>query len=102
MVASVLTCPLDVIKTRLQAQKKSKGHTLDGVIGWFTNFVIGLRYLALTLRFIDTVKKISHEQGFKGYYKGLGPTILGYLPTWAIYFTVYDEVKAILSSKRGV
>ncbi|TIA86773.1 hypothetical protein E3P99_03576 [Wallemia hederae] len=81
VVASVVTCPLDVIKTKLQAQKKFKGHTLDGVIG--------------------IVRRISHEQGFKGFYKGLGPTILGYLPTWAIYFTVYDEVKAVLSSKRG-
>jgi solute carrier family 25 (mitochondrial folate transporter), member 32 len=26
-------------------------------------------------------------------YRGLGPTILGYLPTWAIYFTVYDSIK---------
>lgn len=26
-------------------------------------------------------------------YRGLGPTILGYLPTWAIYFTVYDGIK---------
>lgn len=26
-------------------------------------------------------------------YRGLGPTLLGYLPTWAIYFAVYDGVK---------
>ena len=26
-------------------------------------------------------------------YRGLGPTILGYLPTWAIYFAVYDGIK---------
>lgn len=26
-------------------------------------------------------------------YRGLGPTILGYLPTWAIYFSVYDSIK---------
>lgn len=26
-------------------------------------------------------------------YRGLGPTILGYLPTWAIYFAVYDSIK---------
>jgi solute carrier family 25 folate transporter 32 len=24
----------------------------------------------------------------------LGPTILGYLPTWAIYFSVYDFIKS--------
>lgn len=26
-------------------------------------------------------------------YRGLGPTVLGYLPTWAIYFAVYDGIK---------
>jgi solute carrier family 25 (mitochondrial folate transporter), member 32 len=26
-------------------------------------------------------------------YRGLGPTLLGYLPTWAIYFSVYDGIK---------
>jgi solute carrier family 25 (mitochondrial folate transporter), member 32 len=26
-------------------------------------------------------------------YRGLGPTMLGYLPTWAIYFAVYDGIK---------
>ena len=40
MVASVVTCPLDVIKTKLQAQKKFKGHTLDGVIGECARFVV--------------------------------------------------------------
>lgn len=31
--------------------------------------------------------------GLRGLYRGLGPTILGYLPTWAIYFAVYDGIK---------
>lgn len=39
--------------------------------------------------------------GFRGLYRGLGPTIIGYLPTWAIYFTVYDQVKRQLEDIRG-
>lgn len=34
----------------------------------------------------------------RGFYRGLGPTIFGYLPTWAIYFTIYDQCKSILAS----
>ena len=34
-----------------------------------------------------------YTDGLKGLYRGLGPTILGYLPTWAIYFAVYDSIK---------
>jgi len=41
----------------------------------------------------DTIKTVWRYSGFKGFYRGLGPTIIGYLPTWAIYFTVYDGIK---------
>jgi hypothetical protein len=40
-----------------------------------------------------TVKTIFKYDGLRGFYRGLGPTILGYLPTWAIYFAVYDGIK---------
>ena len=45
-----------------------------------------------------TIRKIWVEDGLRGFYRGLGPTIFGYLPTWAIYFTVYDQSKAILAN----
>lgn len=41
----------------------------------------------------DTIKSVARTDGFRGFYRGLGPTILGYLPTWAIYFAVYDGIK---------
>src|SRR5579863_9232390 len=40
-----------------------------------------------------TVRNIILHDGLRGMYRGLGPTILGYLPTWAIYFAVYDGIK---------
>jgi solute carrier family 25 folate transporter 32 len=43
------------------------------------------------------VKDILRRDGLRGLYRGLGPTVLGYLPTWAIYFTIYDSAKAYLS-----
>ncbi|EIN12582.1 mitochondrial NAD transporter [Punctularia strigosozonata HHB-11173 SS5] len=73
-VASVATCPLDVLKTKLQAQRARHGsRSYLGVAGLF--------------------KEIIARDGIKGLYRGLGPTILGYLPTWAIYFSVYDGIK---------
>lgn len=44
---------------------------------------------------------IVGQDGFRGLYRGLGPTIFGYLPTWAIYFTVYDKVKLKMGELRG-
>ncbi|CAA7258933.1 unnamed protein product [Cyclocybe aegerita] len=76
LVASIATCPLDVVKTKLQAQRAIVGQ--EGYYG-----VLG------------TVKNILTENGIRGMYRGLGPTILGYLPTWAIYFAVYDGIKTV-------
>ena len=74
LVSSIVTCPLDVVKTRLQAQhipRDSPGYE-------------GVRVI---------IVKIWKQAGFRGFYRGLGPTLGGYLPTWGIYFTVYDLVK---------
>lgn len=75
LVASIATCPLDVVKTKLQAQRAVPGQ--EGYQGSLT-----------------TVKTILRNNGVRGLYRGLGPTILGYLPTWAIYFAVYDGIKS--------
>lgn len=58
------------------------------------NLVFKLRE---TFTISGTIRKIWLENGAKGFYRGLGPTIFGYLPTWAIYFTVYDNCKRILA-----
>ena len=116
LVASIATCPLDVIKTKLQAQRYSQGQKgYEGVIGQRSLVHCPFRFRALlppTLfqlpnlftcshdtraetdwLSIDTIKSVWRNSGFKGFYRGLGPTMLGYLPTWAIYFAVYDGIK---------
>lgn len=45
------------------------------------------------------VKTTLRDNGFRGFYRGLGPTILGYLPTWAIYFAVYDGIKTVFGEQ---
>ncbi|KAI8883042.1 mitochondrial carrier [Backusella circina FSU 941] len=76
LVSAIVTCPLDVVKTRLQNQGKTEP---------------GVRVYKGT---VGTLTRIWHEEGIRGLYRGLGPTILGYLPTWAIYFTAYDYCKS--------
>ncbi|KAI5965336.1 uncharacterized protein KGF55_001557 [Candida pseudojiufengensis] len=70
-LAGVVVCPLDVIKTKLQAQG-SHGKKLN---------------------FRQTLKSILRDEGIKGLYRGLVPITIGYLPTWTIYFTVYERAK---------
>ncbi|KAI9295290.1 mitochondrial carrier [Neoconidiobolus thromboides FSU 785] len=84
LVASVITCPLDVVKTRLQNQGVEKP---------------GIKYYRGTY---SSLKRIWFEEGIRGLYRGLGPTIMGYLPTWAIYFTAYDSFKNYSSLILGI
>ncbi|CDS12517.1 hypothetical protein LRAMOSA04711 [Lichtheimia ramosa] len=76
VVSSVVTCPLDVVKTRLQNQGKAEA----GVIPYRGT--------------VGTLSRIWKEEGIRGLYRGLGVTVIGYMPTWAIYFTAYDYCKA--------
>lgn len=69
LVSATITCPLDVVKTKLQA---------EGAFG-----VSNPKYKGL----FGTLSRIWAEEGPRGLYRGLGPTIFGFMPTWAIYFT---------------
>ncbi|KAK0754996.1 mitochondrial carrier domain-containing protein [Schizothecium vesticola] len=78
--SGIVTCPLDVIKTKLQAQgglaaadKSGHARVYKGLVG--------------------TASVIWAEEGIRGMYRGLGPIIMGYLPTWAVWFTVYNKSK---------
>ncbi|KAF9162379.1 hypothetical protein DFQ26_003591 [Actinomortierella ambigua] len=83
LVTSIVTCPLDVVKTRLQNQGVATGaqKSYKGTAG--------------------TLTRIWSEEGIRGLYRGLGPTIFGYLPTWAIYFTAYDYFKDLVATQTG-
>jgi solute carrier family 25 folate transporter 32 len=82
VVSAIVTCPLDLVKTKLQAEGGLQGDNP--------------RYKGL----VGTLKKIFREEGFRGCYRGLGPTLFGYAPTWGIYFATYDAVKQYMVEKR--
>jgi solute carrier family 25 folate transporter 32 len=84
-----VTCPLDVIKTRLQAQGSFRPRTYTGP----TRAV----YKGLT----GTARVIWIEDGIRGLYRGLGPMLLGYIPTWAVYMSTYDSTKNALYPQMG-
>ena len=69
-----ISVPFDVIKTRLQ-----------------NNTLKASRFI-----FITGLIKIYKKEGLRGNYRGLSPTLLGYLPTWAIYFSLYERLKVPL------
>lgn len=89
--SGVVTCPLDVIKTKLQAQ------------GGFNPVAKG-RHVGnprLYKGLLGTANMIWQEEGFRGMYRGLGPIVFGYLPTWAVWFTVYNKSKEWIRPYHG-
>eukprot|EP00879_Flechtneria_rotunda_P025779 GHRR01027424.1.p1 GENE.GHRR01027424.1~~GHRR01027424.1.p1 ORF type:complete len:419 (+),score=141.55 GHRR01027424.1:107-1363(+) len=83
-VAGALTatfvCPLDVLKTRLQVQRIASTQRI-GIIGGLAGIV--------------------KQEGFRGLYRGLSPTLMALLPNWAVYFTVYGRLKTTLTTRPG-
>jgi len=83
LASGIVTCPLDVIKTKLQAQGGLKA-SRAGTGGQAKQMYQGV---------IGSAKTIFNEEGVRGLYRGLGPMLLGYLPTWAVYLTVYERAR---------
>jgi solute carrier family 25 folate transporter 32 len=88
MASGIVTCPLDVIKTRLQAQGSFRRNPHP-------------RTATLYRGMIGTARTIWKEDGIRGMYRGLGPMLLGYLPTWAVYMTVYDMSREYYRGHTG-
>lgn len=90
VASGIVTCPLDVIKTKLQAQggfARRSGNVIQAS--------------TLYRGMLGTGSKIWREDGIRGLYQGLGPMLLGYLPTWAVYLAVYDRSREYYQEKTG-
>lgn len=82
VASGIVTCPLDVIKTKLQAQ---------GAFRSSGGLSSGTKSHVLYNGMLGTARTIIRDDGARGLYRGLGPMLLGYLPTWAVYMAVYDS-----------
>lgn len=78
VLAATFVCPLDVIKTRFQ--------------------VHGLPNIGKGSLIVGSLQQIFHKEGLRGMYRGLAPTVLALLPNWAVYFTIYGQLKSFLGS----
>ncbi|KAK3164446.1 hypothetical protein QOZ80_1AG0018570 [Eleusine coracana subsp. coracana] len=87
VISATVLCPLDVIKTRLQ------------VYGLPSNLSSGAAPPGRVI--ISGFQQILKSEGFPGLYRGLSPTIVALVPTWAVTFSVYNHVKGLLHSQDG-
>lgn len=67
-ITALFTAPLDIARTRQQVTHSHQ--TLGGVL-----------------------KEIIAHDGIRGFWLGTGPTLLGLVPTWAVYWLAYHTFK---------
>ena len=88
-VATTVTYPLQVIKTRLQQRSSSTELSASGEIQIVKRHYNGV---------IDCVRKIWTHEGLYGFFKGSLPNAVRVAPSAAITFVVYESIMDIMSS----
>ena len=73
-VATTMTYPLDLLRTRFAAQ--------------------GSRKVYKSLR--GAIWEIGRDEGFKGFFRGLGPGLAGIVPFMGIFFVTYEKLRMAL------
>jgi len=84
VVSTTLCSPLDVAKTRAQVQSVAGGvnpHKYDGVV--------------------NALRTIYREEGARGWYHGLTPTLCSVAIFWSCYFPCYEWAKTRIADGTG-
>ncbi|XP_032298978.1 solute carrier family 25 member 40 isoform X2 [Coturnix japonica] len=111
IVTSLFVTPLDVVKTRLQAQSSPspKGKCLVYSNGQVHHTHVcengdGKVFYNRNRHFkgmLDAFVKIIQIEGIKSLWSGLSPTLIMALPTSVIYFTCYEKLREALRFRLG-
>ncbi|KAK9766676.1 Pyrimidine nucleotide transporter, mitochondrial, variant 2 [Basidiobolus ranarum] len=97
MIGSTLTCPLDVVKTRLQSSLYKPNPT------FYSNAHRSI-FSTLSTHVVETfgiLQTLKRQEGVRGLFKGLGPILVGVVPARAIHFAAYGNGKRILTELNG-
>lgn len=84
-VGAIVTCPLEVVKTRLQSS--SSGFEIVGLPD--NRRAAGSVWQCL--------RQVLVQEGVPGLFRGLGPNLVGVAPSRAIYFWAYSSCKSSLN-----
>ncbi|XP_017493086.1 PREDICTED: solute carrier family 25 member 36-like [Rhagoletis zephyria] len=98
-IGAVVTCPLEVIKTRLQSSVATFGHKVQLSPNQHAIPAAELTRIKSNLTIWRCVQHIIQSEGPKGLFKGLAPNLIGVAPSRAVYFCTYSQVKSACNSK---
>lgn len=98
--ASILFYPVNVIKTRQQKQR----YTTEEALKMKESHKIEVESLDKAKARTEvhhttipqTAKNIFKHEGFKGFYKGVGPNLIRIFPTSGLFFLIYETTLKVL------
>jgi len=100
-VAQCVTCPLDVVQTRLMSTKLNfsiSSATTTAFVGGpvlqFQRPIFGLGYFQVLISYM---RHMVNSEGVRSLYKGLSPGLIGIVPAKSAYFFCYASAKSKLS-----
>ncbi|KAJ2747315.1 Pyrimidine nucleotide transporter, mitochondrial [Coemansia sp. BCRC 34301] len=100
MIGAVATSPLDVLRTQQQLYGTASLHGHGALMPPRSTNIL-LRSVYPLVRTGGFLKEIYLREGIKGWYAGLGPSLVGIIPARAIQFFTYGNGKRILAQWNG-
>lgn len=88
MVGAIITCPLDVVKTRLQSDVYNASY--NKVPKSHNPIIKGLQHFKETG---GVILSIYRNEGGRALFRGLGPNLVGVIPARSINFFTYGSTK---------
>lgn len=93
LASTLLTSPLDVLKTRLQSSSQP------------TPQPVPAHFLGMWSRHVPQIAGVTHNilhaEGWRGLFRGLGPSLLAVVPAMALKFYVYGNCKRLEADMLG-
>jgi solute carrier family 25 protein 33/36 len=105
MIATIITSPLDIGKTRLQSTlNANEGYRkLGNAMPQRNNIMYWIREAGRpvqeTMSIVGTIRK---NEGMLTLFRGLGPNLAGFVPATALKFLLYGNTKTALVGFTGV
>lgn len=101
MAGAVVTCPFDLVKTRLQSDVYKNIYKSSAGTQVVTSNFKSIEYMRQAgTHFKETcgiIGNVYKQEGFRSLFKGLGPNLVGVIPARSINFFTYGTTKEIYS-----